>query len=188
VDGLDRRHWRHRRLRCLADFEETEGYVVGALDDQLGWTATAGQASISASDAAHGQQSILLEAGATAAWADQEIGAGVTDLSPVFVDLHSRPAAGLDVTNGSRFDLDGGRLAFTLHGNSGRFAALDGDGAGAGVWKNVGEELLLDASQLASAWTRITARLDYSTKKWDFYLDGRMLVSDLGFRLGGRHI
>ena len=59
----------------------------------------------------------------------------------------------------------------------------NGDGLGAGTWKNVGPTVAVDAANAAQAWQRLTARLNYTTKTWDLYLNGAMVAADLKFRL-----
>ena len=169
-------------LPYFTDFEESEGYVSGSLHDQLGWTVATGAAQVTTDDSSSGEQSVRLEPGATVSIADQEIGAGAANPSPVFVDVFVQPVAGATPGTGSLADLDNARVAFVLSGPVGRFAALDGNGAGAGAWQNLPVDVALDSNQAASAWQRLTVRLDYTAKTWDFSLDGRLLAYDLKFR------
>ncbi len=171
-------------LPYVTDFEADEEYVPGTLDAQHGWSVTAGSAQVITSDAAHGEQSVSLEAGATAATADQEFGPGQSNPTVVFIDLFAKPVAAADPSTGVLFDLDNARLGCVVDGGSGRFTALDGDGQGGGNWKTQDPVLLLDGNNTALAWCRLTARLDYTSKTWDFFLDGRLLAADLKFRFG----
>lgn len=169
-------------LPYLADFEEAGGYTAGTLHDQQGWTVDSGTAQVTANDSTNGTQSVLLEAGATVALADQEIGPGTTNPSPVFVDVHVHPAAGATPGAGSLFDLDGARIALLRADPAGRLAMLDGDGAGGGTWRTLNADIALDTNSTASAWHRLTVRLDYAAKTWDAYAAGRLLAHDLKFR------
>lgn len=168
-------------LPYLANFEEGEGYALGSVHDQLGWSVAAGSANVTVSDYSHGEQSLQLAAGATVTVADQEIGRGVVDLSPVFVDIFAKPAAGGTAASGSQFDLDNARVALVLNGTSARLAAYDGDGQGGGAWRVLEGDVTID-NERAAGWLRITARLDYGSKIWDLYLDSRLLAHGLGFR------
>ncbi len=171
-------------LPYAADFEVGEGYVPGSLHDQLGWTVATGTAQVTANDSASGDQSVQLAPGATVSIVDQEIGAGATNPTPVYAEVFAKPVAGAIPAAGSLFDLDNARLGFVLRAGDtvGRFAALDGDGSGAGTWQEQTVDVPLDGNNAASAWPRLTVRLDYAAKTWDFYLDGRLLASDLKFR------
>ncbi len=171
-------------LPYITDFEEGEGYTLGTLHDQLGWSVATGAATatVTASDYSQGVQSLQLAPGATVALADQEIGAGAANPSPVFVDLFAQPVAGAIPGAGSLYDLDNARIAFVHNGTVGRLAALDGDGQGSGAWRNLPSDVTID-SQQAAGWLRLTARLDYTAKTWDLSLDGRLLAYDLKFRV-----
>jgi chitodextrinase len=168
-------------LPYITDFEEGEGYILGSLHDQLGWSVATGSATVTAGDYSQGTQSLQLAPGASVALADQEIGLGATNPSPVFVDVFAKPVAGATPGAGNLYDLDNARIAFVHNGTVGRLAALDGDGNGAGTWRNLPSDVTIDSQQTAG-WLRLTARLDYTTKTWDLSLDGRLLAYDLKFR------
>jgi chitodextrinase len=170
-------------LPYTADFESSGGYVAGSLNQQQGWSVSAGAARITTADAAHGGQSLMLEAGAIAGLAEQELGIDGSNPSVIFADLFARPAAGADVAATTRFDFDAARVAFVLAGTSGRFTVLDGDGAGEGAWKALFPDIAISADRTALAWQRVTVRLNYAAKTWDFYLNGHLLAADLRFRI-----
>ncbi len=171
-------------LPYVTDFEADEEYVPGSLDAQHGWSVTAGAAQVVTTDAAHGEQSVALAAGATAATVDREFGPGESNPTVVFIDLFAKPAAGAEASSGPLFDLDNARLGFVFNDGSGRYTALDGDGLGGGTWKIQDPVLPLDGNNTALAWCRVTARLDYTARTWDFFLDGRLLDAGLKFRYG----
>ncbi|AHF92747.1 beta-glucosidase [Opitutaceae bacterium TAV5] len=56
----------------------------------------------------------------------------------------------------------------------GYLMALDGDGAGGGVWHGL-------IPVTAGNWHRITLRLDYGTQRWSLWLDGVRYGQNLGF-------
>lgn len=169
-------------LPYVTDFEAVEGYIPGSLDGQRGWTVAAGAARVITTDAALGEQSVVLDAGAIAALVDQEFGPGASNPSVVFLDLQAKPVAGVDAVSGTIFDLDNARLGFVANAASGQFAALDGDGSGAGAWTNLQPLVVLASGNLTLGWQRLTVRLDYTAKTWDFYLNGRLLIANLKFR------
>ncbi len=170
-------------LPYLAGFEADEGYSVGALHDQLGWSTSGGSARVTIEAAAAGLRSVVLDAATVATVADQEFGAMPSNPGTVFVDFFVKPAAGATAGAGSQFDLDNARLAFVIDGNLGRFAALDGDGSGSGNWRTLAATVATTGGQ-ANEWQRLTTRLDYTAKTWDVFLNGRLLAHDLRFRFG----
>lgn len=170
-------------LPYLAGFEADEGYAVGVLHDQLGWSTSGGAARVSTDVAATGVRSVVLDAAAVATLADQEFGPMPVNPTTVFVDFFVKPAAGATAGAGSQFDLDNARLAFVIDGNLGRFAALDGDGSGSGNWHTLPATVVTIDGQ-ATGWQRLTTRLDYTAKTWDVFLNGRLLAHDLRFRFG----
>ena len=172
-------------LPYTADFETAEGYTTGTLNNQRGWSVTAGAAQITTSGAAHGTQAVVLNSGPTAAQIDQEFGSTGTNPPFVFIDFFAKPVAGTDVTTGTLFDIDAARLAFVLNGASGQLLALDGDGLGAGSWKPLTPVIGLSTGNIATAWQRLTVRLNYTAKTYDVYLNGAMIAADLKFRLSG---
>ena len=171
-------------LPYVTDFEQAEGYLPGSLDNQQGWTVAAGTAQITTADSAHGDQSIVLDPGAIAASVSQEFGASTTNSPTVFFDLFAKPVAGEDTTTGTLFDIDNARLAFILNGASGQFTALDGDGVGAGTWVNLSPLLSLPGGTTTVDWQRVTLRLYYPARTWDFYLNDQLIAIDLKFRSG----
>jgi hypothetical protein len=169
-------------LPYLADFEAAEGYTLGSLDNQLGWTVTAGSAQIVATGAAHGTQSVVLSPGAAAARVEQEFGPSATNPDVIYVDFLSKPVAGVDAAAGTLYDTAAAQVALVQNGAPGQFAVLNGNGAGTGTWSNVTSAVALDANHVAATWQRLTLRIDFTAKTWDFYLNGQLLVTGLGFR------
>lgn len=170
-------------LPYTADFETSEGYAASSIAGQLGWTVTTGTATIVTSAAVHGTQGVVLAAQSPATEVDHEFGSLPPNATIVYADLFAKPVAGSDYLSATLLDLDAGRIAFVKTGTSGQFAALDGDGLGAGVWKNFGASVTLDVVSASSAWQRVTARLNYTAKTWDLYVNGAMIAADLKFRL-----
>lgn len=170
-------------LPYTADFEVAEGYSLGALNGQLGWSSQAGAATINVTSAANGTQQVSLPPSTPAPQIEQEFGAQLTNPAVVFTDLFVKPVAGSDYASGTILDIDSAQVAFVLSGSTGRFAVLSGDGVGAGTWRQVGPQVPLDITQAPTAWQRVTVRLDYTKKRWDFYCGGVMVVADLPFRL-----
>jgi hypothetical protein len=171
-------------LPYSADFETSEGYMVGSLDRQLGWTVTSGNAQVTNSAASYGTQSVILNPGATPAQVEQEFGPGSTNPPIVFVDLFAKPVAGSDPTTGTLIDVDVAQIAFIQNGVAGQFVVLDGDEAGAGNWRTLSPAVTLDGNHTATDWQRITLRINYPEKTWDAYVGGNLVAHDLHFRVG----
>jgi chitodextrinase len=104
-------------LPYTTDFEAGEGYTTGPLDAQLGWSVPVGSAQVSASDAAHGTQAVILNPDAQI---NQAFGSSGINPPVVYVDFYAKPAAGADTTASTLFDVGVARVAFVLNGNSGQ--------------------------------------------------------------------
>ncbi len=166
-------------LPFLADFEVGEGYALGLLNGQGDWVAP-GITVVTDADKAHGTQSVLVPG--TLPTATVNHGFPVIAGQPVvFVDYFALPAAGVDPAMGSRFETDSTRFAFVRSGSGGGFEIFAGDEAAEGIWRPIGPILPVAPDGLALDWLRLTVRADYATKKWDWYLNGTMLVADAGF-------
>lgn len=162
-----------RSLPFAANFEVTEGYSVGPLDGIKGWVASAGVAVIDA-DASAGGQSVLLSAGEPARTASRifnDVG-GV-----VYVDAWTLPPVAATPTDAAAFSVpEAARAALVGDLQGARFHVQDGAG-----WRAVGPQISVDAEGFPTEWTRLTMRIDYDFRRWDFYLNGRMVAEGLGF-------
>jgi len=161
------------------DFESDEGYTLGPLASDgstFGWQLGSGlDASIVAPGAASSQTlsffggdwlDLLTDSGnAPVSWIDFY-------LKPVFVD----PLELSEVIETEQSAVTG----FVKVNTQGEVYAIDGDGLGGGNWVPSGELRNLQGDSSAD-WIRLTYRLDYTTKKWDLFVDGEMVMVDLGF-------
>ncbi|MDD2763154.1 MAG: Ig-like domain-containing protein [Opitutaceae bacterium] len=162
-----------------ADFEFLEGYVLGSLDGQGGWTAN-GASLVTNADAQHGEQSVLvpgLDPPVSVGHAFPDSISGAV----VFVDFYALPAAGVDPASASRYEINGARLAIVRSGSEGVLQIFDGDGSGGGAWEPTGGRFAVEADGFAADWHRLTLRADYAAKTWDLYLDGAIVAVDGGF-------
>ncbi|MGJ3242830.1 MAG: hypothetical protein ACFE0O_07750, partial [Opitutales bacterium] len=160
------------------DFEATEGYAPGPLMDGT-WLHGPQAPLVTDADSASGQQSLVIPgaAGQTGTWMDFEpMGPGVT-----FVDFFLKPVAGplasLPVESAEPLALWTG---FVETGGVGAIYATDGDGQGGGSWLSSGITRPLSGSS-ATDWIRYTYRLDYDKGQYDLFLDGSLILVDLGF-------
>ena len=172
-------------LPYITDFESGEGYVVGDLSGQLGWTVNQGAAQITDLDASHGRQSVILQPSNPPAQIEQvfapQSGAGI-----VFVDFFAKPVAEPAVSAGTSFEVESSLFGFSLSGSTGTLQAFSGDSSGGGKWVPTSFSTAVGSGNQTTAWTRLTARLDFARKTWDLYANGVMVAADLGFRDSSR--
>jgi hypothetical protein len=167
-------------LPFLAGFEAAEGYTLGALDGQKGWSASS-SAVVTDADFATGARSALVPGGNPQLTLSQAFAAHPAQ-SVVFADWFGLPFAAANETASAQFAAtDSARLAFVNEAGLGRVSAFAGDGAGGGAWQVTPGGITLDAQGFAANWVRVTTRLDFSARKWDLYLNGTLAAYDLGF-------
>lgn len=167
-------------LPFLADFEGSEGYVTGTLHGQLGWTAT-GSAAVVTSTYASGSQSIQLPAGGTVATVSRTFPTHGSN-PVVFAEAWwLPPAAASEAASPQISALNAAKVALVQDGSNGRYRVFQGNGSGGGVWKATLASTALDSGGVATAWQRVTLRIDYAAKKWDLYVNGVLAAADLGF-------
>lgn len=161
-------------------FESGEGYALGSLHGQSGWLAGSGVTNTEA-DAAAGQRSVLLP-GVTPPTSLLRLFEVPALQSVVFAEVFLLPYAATDADAASQLRLhNAAQLGFVRAGEQGRFMYRVGDGTGGGVWRLSATGLPLDAQGYAADWLRVTLRLDYATKEWDFYVNGTMVAAAIGF-------
>lgn len=168
-------------LPFLAGFEAVEGYAVGALHGQRGWTASS-SAVVTTSDSSSGVRAALLPGTSPVLSLSRPF-----DPHPVqpvvFVDLFTLPRAAATEEGSAQFaTLDGVAVAFVQEGTIGRVSGFKGNGAGGGLWQRFAPSIALDADGYATDWLRVTTRLDFTAKRWDLYINGSLAAYDLGFR------
>jgi hypothetical protein len=164
-----------------ADFEAAEGYALGSLAGQLGWSVTQGAASVTDGASFSGARSVVLPPGAPPGKIAQAF-APLAGQDIVFVDFFAKPVADADLNAATTFDVESLRFAFIRNGTGGELRAFAGDGAGGGQWKDTAFTAPLAADGSTQDWIRLTARVDFAHKRWDLYANGSMVAVDLGFR------
>ncbi len=164
-----------------ADFEAIEGYVLGSLAGQLGWSITQGAASVTDEAFFSGARSVVLPPGAPPGKIAQAF-APLAGQDVVFVDFFAKPVADADSNAATTFDVESSRFALVRNGTSGQLRALNGDGGGGGQWLGTEFAAPLSADGQAQAWIRLTLRLDFAHGTWDLYANGAMVAADLAFR------
>lgn len=158
------------------DFESEEGYGLGPLTTDTWWQLDSDlDAAIVEPGAGSSQALELFGANSLDLFADSD-GAPVSwvdfYLKPVFVEPLQLP----EVIETEQSAVTG----FVKVDAQGEVYAIDGDTFGGGTWVPSGESSNLQGDT-SEDWIRLTYRLDYATKTWDLFVDGEMVLTDLGF-------
>jgi Alpha/beta hydrolase of unknown function (DUF900) len=168
-----------------SDFEASEGYTLGALNGQQGWSVLQGTATVANQDAFAGSQSAILAVGTVPAQIVHAISAA-SGGDIVYVDFYTKPSAEPDSTQSTAFDIGGARFRFGVgyqsdDGNHVDIETFNGDGSGGGQWSQTAASYVFGWAQASPDWIRCTIRLDYTHKTWDIYADGKIVAANLGF-------
>ena len=110
---------------------------------------------------------------------------GSTD-SALFLDFRVRlPAAEWLVLEES-FDIDSARIGLfrtTDDPSLAEWHVFHGNGTGDGMWLNTGVAAAIDPlTEVTTGWIRLTIREDLSDSTWDFWVDGLLTATGLGFQ------
>ncbi|MDD3180673.1 MAG: Ig-like domain-containing protein [Opitutaceae bacterium] len=163
----------------FTDFEEADGYTLGALAGQAGWEAGSG-VIVTDGFSHQGMQSVQLAASQPPAEATHTFPA-YTGQSVVFVDCHARLAAGADAESSIFTHAEIARVSLVQSGTQGELQVFNGNGVGGGVWQPTGFKMALTPEGGSTDWRRLTLREDFAAKRWDLYVDGRLVACDVGF-------
>ena len=170
---------RFNGLPFIASFEPAEGYRIGAVDGQNGWSVT-GAASIGTTPVAAGEQALSILPAVPPSYLTRVFDPTAPGII-TFVDVFAMPAAAALPDAGVFLETDVAAVALTGSNGAGLLQAFDGNGTGGGRWLSTGAGPFINAEGRAEAWTRLTIRSDYAAKKWDLYFNGRLIAADLGF-------
>jgi PKD repeat protein len=159
-------------------FEPGDGFVVGALGGQNGWTVSQGTAVITAQVYRSGVQSLELVPGSSAAIAVQTFPA-IPNETIEYCDFYAMPAAETQIGSSSIYTVEGAQFGFL---QSGVLEAFYGDGNGGGSWVPTQFTVALGSGNETSlSWVRLTARLDFTAQTWDLYANGAMVAAAIPF-------
>lgn len=154
----------------VADFEPAEGYVLGSLHGQKGWTVADGPAEVKLADSFSGAQAAIVQPSSGPTKLSQTFSSN-PDNPIVFVDFYAKPAAEGQAT---LFRTESAIISLTEASGQAELRVLDGEGESA-EWKLTGYKIALDADHRAKNWLRLTIREDFRTHEWDLYVNGRMI-------------
>jgi hypothetical protein len=167
-------------LPYYTDFEVGNGFNVGPLPNQNGWSVAQGAVSVTSAAAYSGTQSIALGAGSSAAIASMSA-APTTGETVMFFDFYAIPAAEVTPTSSTVFTVEGAKFGYVNSSGTGVLQTFEGNGSGGGSWVPTSSSIALGGGNLAQSWVRLTVRLNFSTKTWDLYANGAMVAYDIGF-------
>ncbi len=171
-------------LPYLTDFETNEGYILGSLNQQLGWSVPQGSALVTNQDFFSGSQSAVLQPSVPPAQITQVFAPFVPPIGTpniIFVDFYAKPVAEADVTTATTFNIGSARFAFVLNAGQGMLEAFNGNGSGGGTWSPTNFTAPIAANNQLQNWIHLTARLDFTQGTWDLYANGAMVAASLGF-------
>ena len=166
-------------LPYLTDFEVADGFALGPLDGQAGWSSPQGPSNVT-STAYSGSQSIQLAGGSLVAIAQQTFGPS-TGQTIVFCDFYALPTAEASVTSSTIFLAESAQFGFQQSGGVGVLQIYSGNGNGGGTWTPTPFTIPLNSSNQAQAWVRLTVRLDFTQRTWDIYANGAMVAYGIPF-------
>jgi len=147
-----------------SDFESPL-YVAGNLEGQDGWSVLEGNAQVVSGVSLRGDQSVR----ASDATYQKKVSSAA---SVVWIDSWHQ-----DLGSVSQPLIPSEERSCVICFSSTRgLLALDGDGEGNGVFVTV------DAGVLSDQFVRVTLRVDYANARYDVWVNGSLMVSDLGFK------
>ena len=160
-------------------FESSGGYSVGALSSDTSWEWDDGLSVKILSSGGVGSQSLSFRGWNRWLWLDTAgLGAGQT----TWVDFYLRPvfAEVSDLPVGFESEQSAVTGFVKVDASRGEVYAIDGDGSGGGRWLASGKRAALTGNR-SQAWLRLSYRLDYTGKRWDLFVNGKLALWDLGF-------
>lgn len=162
-------------------FEAGQGYTLGSLASQDGWSVPQGAADVTNTLAQAGSNSVGLLTTSGRAEITQAFNS-FSGGTVTYVDFWSVPSVGPAQPGSTTATAGGSLFSLVRLDATGHLIALDGDGSGGGTWVPTGRTIALNGSGQATAWVRFTLRQDYSADTWDLYLDGMPALHGLGLR------
>ena len=163
---------------AFTGFEASEGYPLGPLDPHPDWLRDGALGAWVVTPGFDGDQRLEIQGTGSLAW----IPATAFAPGPVWLDLLTRPVAGglseLPPTAAGVSALTG----FVQVGATGEIYVFDGHAtpSASGVWRPTGVRLER-AADGSFVPLRLTYRVDYSARRWDLFVDDRLVWADLQF-------
>ena len=163
----------------VTDFEVSSGISVGTLDLQDGWQVPHGTAIVGSSSVFSGIASVELLPSSPPTKILRSF-APATGFDVYYLDLWARPVASLNPEDASLIEPEGARVSVLRVDSAGRVMAWDSNEAGVGTWIATGCTFAVEATGQAADFHRFTFCLNYRAKKWNLYVDGKVIAFELG--------
>ncbi len=151
-----------------AGFEPEEGYSVGDLDGQNGWTARSSESLVWTNSVHSGLQAAVVGPGGRIA-RDVAIASTIVTFDAY---VRASPSVAPEIP-------DEAQIAILYLDAVRGLTGLDGDGNGGGRWIGSGVTVADDA------WSKVTIRVDFASKTWNGYLNGALVLTNLHFHANG---
>ncbi len=166
----------------FAGFEASEGYVLGDLFGQNGWTDTGDVANVTAAQAASGTRSISIDSSpvASAAWwwpaVNYNTATNTDKIVVASVDMFLKTGG----SKSSNWGLD------CYDGNSpfGRVSALWVNSGGLANYWNGTTSVVSTTAVSYDAWNNLKITMDYTTLKSSYAINGVTIASGISFGAG----
>ncbi len=150
-------------------FEAPDFTAGQSINGQDSWQVLSEtDATITDALAQAGSQSVSLEAGSQIDKALTGTGHNIVWMEGYF--------RGAGSSTEPEFPKEPGASAIVFFSATDGIRCLNGNGSGGGDWVDTGVTLV------EAQWYKISIRQDYTTRKWNCYVDGALKASDLGFR------
>ncbi len=167
-----------------AAFEIDDGFRMGDVDGQRGFSVVRGQAQVVPDEGVEGSDSLKLLPSRPFGIVQLSIDAGLDDAgSPdrvVHTDFMVRPGA-VEAAEGDQFaDVEGSLTGFFKIDDLGELHIYDGgDADAAGQWLPSGVRFELDEAGQAVNWIRLSFRQDFERGLWDVAINGEIFRANL---------
>jgi len=149
------------------DTTDTPAFAAGSLAGQNGWTVPSGTATVQNTTIQGGDQAVMLDA-------ESEVKKdfAAAGIGKVWIDAYFRGAGS---TAEPTYPTDPHPSAIVHFSQTNGIQCYNGNGTGGGAMENTGDTI--DPAQ----WYRISIFQNYSTKKWDCYVNATSKKTQMGF-------
>ncbi|MFN0127639.1 MAG: hypothetical protein ACKV19_13240, partial [Verrucomicrobiales bacterium] len=167
------------------DFEEPQ-FLPGSIHAQHGWWVDQGGSAVVPGLGLEGSAGLAVEpADPFSQGRLTLLRPGSTD-SALFLDFRVRLRAAEWLVLEESFDIDSARIGLfrtTDDPSLAEWHVFHGNGTGDGMWLNTGVAAAIDPlTDVTTGWIRLTIREDLSDATWDFWVDGHLTATGLGFQ------
>lgn len=160
-------------LPYFTDFSEADGFLLGSLDGQDGWTVTEGSANVVEVDL----ERLVEIAGGSPVSEIAKAFASTTGPDVTFAELRLKPVAASVLGDSTLVDLGEARMRFLRDGSLAEVYAWDGLRE---AWVSTGASFSVSLDGKAVDFLPLTVRIDYEYGIFDFYFEGQLYEIEFG--------